>query len=88
MCVYTPQEELNAVNIKALSDLRTEMSMLMTFLLRRMHACYYYTPAHDFRSQLSSRIKALEKQHEYTLAEKTVKHKNEIEVDKFITKLL
>ena len=29
------------------------------------------------------RIKTLEKQHEHTLAEKTVKHKNEVEVLQF-----
>ena len=41
---------------------------------------YFYYAANDYKNQLSSRLKSLEKEHERTLAEKTVIHKNEIEV--------
>lgn len=37
--------------------------------------------ANEYKKQLSSRIKSLEKQHEHASAEKAVKHKNEIEVN-------
>jgi len=39
-----------------------------------------YSVANDYKKQLSSRIRNLEKEHERTLAEETVRHKNEIEV--------
>ena len=77
------QEELNAASLKALSDLRTEMSVLYTKFSSNSYLCWYTTVANNFRKQLSSRLKALEKEHERALAERMVKYKNEIEVCKF-----
>ena len=69
---YKPQGSVRSKN-------RNECVTEFYFFPMQLYLCCY-TVANNYKKQLSSRLKTLEKEHERTLAERMVKHKGEVEV--------